>query len=306
MAEYRERYPEIVDFHGYIAYEKHFSERTAEEYSRDTASFADWLLKNTGEEARTLRTCEKSDASRYIRELMSSKRQGVAAVRRTIAALRAFYKFSTKERGWPNNPVLEIALPKAEKRLPTVLSGDELKQVMREIAKAPKDDWRRARNRAMARIFFSSGIRRAELHGLSLQNLQPEARAIKVFGKGRKERVVFYDADTAEVLDLYLGLRPRTADQALWINETGRRLSYKQVGEIISSAGRRAEIKKRVSPHVLRHSFATELRNNGADLMTIKELLGHESVATTQIYTHVSSLHLKKAYDLADITKDLE
>jgi len=292
MSSYRSPVGEVADFQASIRLERGQSERTASEYGRDVDAFRQWLG------GTPLWQATASDIRRYVMHLMGDKGYTATSVRRKIAALRAFFAWQRREGRRADNPSVDIKPPKPQKRLPSVLSEDEVGKLI-GTSIAGRSEFVRVRDRAILELLYASGIRRAELVGLNLEDVDLERRRMRVVGKGNKQRIVFFNRAAAEAMSLYLGLRPRSADQAFFVGRTGKRLNADYAGQIFRLFARLSGLPKRATPHVMRHSFATHLLENGADLMTIKELLGHESLATTQIYTNVSLEHMRKTYEEA-------
>jgi len=164
---------------------------------------------------------------------------------------------------------------------------------------AGKTEFQRLRDVAIMELLYASGIRRAELVGLNLSDVDLERRRMRVIGKGNKQRTVFINHAAADAIRNYLGVRPRTSDEALFLSRRKQRLSHRQAWVVFRDFAQIAGLTMHVTPHVMRHSFATHLLENGADIMTIKELLGHESLSTTQIYTNVSLEHMRRSYEEA-------
>ncbi|HEX8807278.1 MAG TPA: tyrosine-type recombinase/integrase, partial [Candidatus Aquilonibacter sp.] len=184
------------------------------------------------------------------------------------------------------------------KRLPQVMTEREVGKLLRTRV-AGKSDFMRLRDLAMMELLYASGIRRAELVGLNVSDVDLEKRRMRVLGKGNKQRTVFINQASADAIRRYLAVRPRTPDEALFISKRKTRMSHRQAWVIFRQFVELSGLTKHVTPHVMRHSFATHLLENGADLMTIKELLGHESLSTTQIYTNVSLEHMRRSYEEA-------
>jgi site-specific recombinase XerD len=289
----QEAMPEIGGFATTLLLERGRSARTVGEYRADIAAFASFM----GSRASTLEA-KQEDVRRFVIELMGTRGYAATAVRRKLAALRSFFAYLVLERVRTDNPASTVPAPKAERRLPKVLTEDEVAKVLRTSV-AGRTDELRLRDRAMLELLYASGIRRAELVGLNLENVDLEHRVARVIGKGNKERMVLLNEASVTAIQMYLGVRPRSADPALFLSRRASRLSLRQAWVIFREAVALSGIAKSASPHVMRHSFATHLLENGADLVTIKELLGHESLATTQIYTNVSMTHMRKTYDAA-------
>lgn len=296
MSRYVPSDPSIAEFAAYIRLERGHSPRTSEEYSRDVESFGRFLEPKFAGTFRKLGTATTSDVRRFVMELMGPRKYGATAVRRKIAALRAFYGLQRREGRRSDDPARDVPPPKARKRLPEVMSVKEVNALLR-TRMAGKSEFQRRRDIAIMELLYASGIRRAELVGLNLSDLDLDRRTMRVLGKGNKQRVVFMNHAAVDALRHYLGVRPRTADEALFVSRRKTRLSHRQAWVIFRDFAALSGIAKHVTPHVMRHSFATHLLENGADLVTIKELLGHASLSTTQIYTNVSLEHMRRSYE---------
>ena len=283
----------------YITLERNLAERTAVEYLREIEEFIAYLpsvIPGTFEVDELVTKVTASEVRRYIIELMRPKTIKAVAVRRKVFAIRSFYKYQVYTGLMAIDPTYGVTPPKAEKRVPKVLSEDEMGQFLRTRV-AGRTDFLRLRDAAMFELLYAAGIRRAELVGINLDDVDLERRSMRVIGKGNKERVVFFNDATADAITMYLGVRPRTSDRALFLSRRGTRLSHSMAGVVFKMYATVSGLALKASPHVVRHSFATHLLENGADLLTIKELLGHASLATTQIYLNVSKTHLRKQYD---------
>jgi site-specific recombinase XerD len=268
------------------------SPRTCEAYARDLEFFAKFL------EGPLLETT-RAGIKNFVLELAGRRRYQPAAIRRKLVALRRFFRYLVVERLRPDDPTTGIEPPKLPKRLPAVLNEDEVARLLRTAPPAGRTDFQRLRDRAVLEVLYASGIRRAEVAGLNLHDVDLDRRVMRVTGKGNKQRTVLINDAAAEAMRLYLGHRPRTGDEAFFVGRRGNRLGVRAVWAIVKTVEKLSGLTVAVSPHVMRHSFATHLLENGADLMTIKELLGHESLATTQIYTNVSIEHMRATYDRA-------
>jgi integrase/recombinase XerD len=292
MGSYVSPDPLVADFATYLRLELGRSGRTAEEYGRDLDLFRAFLGGTPLIRAST------SEIRRFVMELMGQRKYKAVAVRRKLAAIKAFYRYLRREGRRKDDPAFDIPSPKADRLLPRVLSEKEVAKVIGTKV-AGRTDEQRLRDLAMMELLYASGIRRAELVGLNVEDVDLERRMMRVVGKGSKERVVLINQAATDAMRAYLGVRPRSADPAFFLSRRKRRLSARQAWEIFSTFVRLSGIAKHATPHVMRHSFATHLLENGADLVTIKELLGHESLSTTQIYTNVAIDHIRKTYDNA-------
>jgi site-specific recombinase XerD len=278
----------VTDLH----YARGRSARTCEAYARDLEFFAKFLK-------RDLATAERPDVKAFVLELAGKRRYQPAAIRRKLVALRRFYRYLSVEGKRLDDPMAGIEPPKLPKRLPVVLKEDEVAQFLRTAPPAGRTEFQRLRDRAVLEVLYASGIRRAEVASLNLHDVDLERRVMRVTGKGNKQRMVLINEAATEAMRAYLGHRPRTADDAFFVGRRGKRLGVRAVWSIVKTIEQLSGMALHATPHVLRHSFATHLLENGADILTIKELLGHESLATTQIYTNVSVEHMRKTYENA-------
>lgn len=226
-----------------------------------------------------------------------------ASQARILSTVRTFFKWSWETRRIPTNPASGLRNPKQPRRLPAFLTEGESQSL---LDLPPAVDFPTARLACLLELLYASGLRVSELVGLDLQDLLTGQRTLRVLGKGRKERLVPYHARAAEVLTVYLAFRSGflaakafPPNSALFLNQRGGRLTPTSVRALLHSALAAASVRARVSPHALRHSFATHLLNRGMDLRAIQELLGHASLSTTQRYTHLSLEELSRTYEKA-------
>jgi site-specific recombinase XerD len=222
-------------------------------------------------------------------------------VARKVAALRSFFSYVVREGGIEESPARRLMAPRFRRGLPRVLTADETTQLIEAamLLEGPLG----LRNWAIMEALYGGGLRASELVGLNLRDVDLVERFFKVLGKGKKERWVPYGSKAAEALSRYLrDGRPRLAgagEAALFVNRRGTRLNVRSVGRVVDTVLEKSALGREISPHWLRHSFATHLLMNGADLRVVQELLGHESLRTTQIYTHVSQDYLARVYQRA-------
>ena len=225
-----------------------------------------------------------------------------STIRLHFAALRSFYKFLTRRKILKLNPLLEVQLPKAERKLPLVLTVRQVEELLalpfkvKQPRQAPA--WTAARDATVLEVFYSTGLRLAELAGLDVEDFDFFNETIRVVGKGSKERIVPLGSHALAALQKYRG-EARISAGALFISKSKSRISARGISGIVKKYTALAGLPVGISPHKLRHSFATHLLDNGADLRSVQTLLGHSSLSTTQIYTHVSTERLKKAYEAA-------
>lgn len=282
----------------YLEIERNYSAHTILSYETDLLSLVQFLHR---EEIDSFKNVHKESLRAFIGTLLD---EGFSqrSVARKIASMRSLFKYLRRQRIIDGNPTLVLITPKAEKRLPSFLDEESVRQLLLSPDRSTPNG---KRDIAILELFYSTGIRLSELIGLNLGDLMQEEGLIKVRGKGRKERIVPVGRKALAAIEEYLKekkeLLPKTDikinERPLFVMKEGRRLYPQAIGRMIRKyIGMVSEIEKK-SPHVLRHSFATHMLNHGADLRAVKELLGHESLSTTQVYTHVSSARMKKVYE---------
>lgn len=228
---------------------------------------------------------------------LKEKGYSKSTISRKLACLRSFFKFLTRENIIANNPAVGIATPKREKKLPSFLEIQEIENLLDATAGASLSS---KRDKALLETLYSSGIRVSELVGLNVEDTDVLGGVLRIRGKGKKERMVPIGRKAQEAIREYLEKRGNDygkAGGALFFNKNSTRLTDRSVRRILIKYARKASLHKDVSPHTLRHSFATHLLDRGADLRSVQELLGHESLSTTQIYTHVTTKRLKEVYE---------
>lgn len=274
----------------YLEVEKNFSRHTVINYSLDLKDFK-LFLKEANLESVDHLTLRRFLA--YLKEKNLSK----SSIARKLATLRSFFKFLCKEGYLKTNPISGLSTPKIEKRLPIFLGIDEVNKLI----ESPDNDLNGLRDRAILETLYSTGIRVSELVGLSLVDIDFIGGIIKVYGKGKKERLVPIGDKALRAIRNYLDTRRLISkikeEKPLFLNKGGSRLSDRSVRRIIDKYIHKISYKEKISPHTLRHTFATHLLNRGADLRSVQELLGHANLATTQIYTHVTTDRMKSIYD---------
>ena len=224
---------------------------------------------------------------------------------RKISALRTFFKYLCREQIIETSPLNAITAPKKEKVLPKFLTKDEVEQILNSIDISSPAGYR---NRAILELLWATGMRVSELSGLNLDDLELSSNEIRVFGKGAKERIVLISDRAKNYLERYIHtarnlvakgfeIKDNGGNSPVFVNKTGYRLNAKTIRNVINNLVEKLELPKKVTPHVFRHSFATYLIENGADLRVVQELLGHASISNTQIYTHISTKHLTETYE---------
>ncbi len=278
----------INEFIDYLRFEKKYSENTIDSYKRDLQKANNYLKKD-------LTKLTKKDIQTYIQTL--SKKESTNSVSRCISTLKSFYKFLQLNKYSTNNPLITITNPKSAKKLPKVLTEEEINTLL-DISLKTDFDYR---NKAMLELMYSSGLRVSELINLNVNDIDLKNASVRIFGKGSKERIVPLDDYALEALTNYI-LYHRTSlfkhgeNNYLFLNNHGNKMTRQGFFKILQKIAKEKGIKSELSPHTLRHSFATHLLKHGADLRSIQELLGHSDISTTQIYTHITSDRLQKNY----------
>ncbi len=282
----------IRKFIDHLVNEKNSSEHTVRSYKADLLELSTFLnVKEPGEITHL-------DIRRFLAELKNRDMSRRTIVRK-LSAVRTFFRFLSKEKILSVNPADAVFTPKLEKRLPDFLGQDE---TIKLITSPLRNNLYGLRDKAMLEVLYSSGIRVSELVGLDKGHIDMISSVAKVRGKGKRERLALLGSQASKALRDYLDMR-KTAEkdsaEALFINKNGGRLSERGVRRTIDKYVKLCCIGKRISPHSIRHSFATHMLNNGADLRSVQELLGHKNLSTTQIYTHLSTKRIKEIYDSA-------
>jgi len=285
--------PLCDEFFDFMLGEKNSAERTLENYRhaldtfrRKHRGFTSWEELNA------------DDYRRYLYEMMKAG-MGRATIRLHFAALRSFHTFLTRRKGWQKNPLLEVQLPKPEKKLPVVLTLAQVENMLQLPMSTPREkqapEWSRERDLAILEVFYSSGVRLAELASLDVQDVDFHGETMRVMGKGRKQRLCPLGAPALRAIQHYRS-RGAVHEGPLFIGKSRTRMTVLALSNVVKKYWRLSGLPVKVTPHKFRHSFATHLLNNGADLRTVQTLLGHASLSTTQIYTHVSTERMKQVY----------
>lgn len=288
----------LEDYKIYLSFEKNYSENTVKGYASDIISFLIWLDSD----------CLKVDLNklREYQHFIQRFNYKKTTILRKIASIRGFYKYLYREKYIDINPADSLIAPKKGKSLPKFLTDDEMEKILDNVEISTPAGFR---NRAILELLWATGMRVSELSGLNFENLELESNEIRVFGKGAKERIVLISNRAKKYLEQYIktarplvigvnGIKPNEEDTSpVFINNTGYRLQTKTIRNVINQVVEKIQLPKHVTPHMFRHSFATRLIENGADLRIVQELLGHTSISNTQIYTHVSTQHLKDVYN---------
>jgi integrase/recombinase XerD len=280
--------------------ERALSTNTVDAYRRDLARYAAFLSSRGVLDAST---ADESDVAAFVAWLSASefgdgRRYATSSVARAVAAVRTFHRFLVREAGAPTDPAAGIGRPKVPRTLPRPLPLADMEAL---LAAPHLDSLPGLRDRALLEAMYGSGLRVSELVGLDVDDVDLDEGSVRVLGKGRKERIVPLGRVGVSALGSYLtGARPVIARSgsgaALFLSRRGRRLTRQSVNQIVTRAARAAGVSGRVTPHVLRHSFATHLLEGGADIRVVQELLGHALLSTTQVYTLVTGQRIRDEY----------
>ena len=280
----------------YLRAERNCSSHTLKAYETDVRMFCDYM--KSVDSTLTLADCDCDLIRCWVANLVDEG-CAVNSVCRKLSSVRAFFVFLKNKGVVASNPAKDVKAPKKHKMLPMFLKEEEMSQLLDEQLSG--DDYINIRNRAVISCFYEMGLRLSELRGLNLADIDWSESKIKVLGKRDKERIVPFGPSLRSLLLEYLEAREVVVggDSALFLSEKGVRLSASQIYRMVRSALSLVSTVKRRGPHTLRHTFATVMLNNEAELGVVKELLGHEQLATTEIYTHVSFEELKRVYKKA-------
>jgi integrase/recombinase XerC len=281
----------VEEFLNYIEKQRNFSKHTVLNYENDLNDFYDYLKKNN----QKIETVDYSFIRKYIVYLYN-KNYSTSTISRHISTLKSFYKFLTLEKNYQNNPMILISTPKKEKKLPNYLKYSDLEILFDSVDTSTYGQ----RDILILEMLYSTGVRVSELINIKIKDINFDEQKILVFGKGSKEREVFYGSRCAIYLEKYINdarikLKKDPCDYLL-LNDNGKPITDSAVRNILKKIVKKSGLNINVTPHTLRHTFATHMLDEGADLKTVSELLGHENLSTTTIYTHVSNEHLRNVY----------
>ena len=290
----------IDEFCTYLVVEKNFSDCTLKAYSSDIVSFILWL---DGADCLEADFNKLREYLHFIQRFEYKK----TTIARKVASIRTFYKFLFRERYIDTNPAISLSAPKRPKPLPKFLTPEEVEKILNNVKIETPAGFR---NRVILELLWATGMRVSELSNHNFGDLNLEENEIRVFGKGAKERIVLISDRAKNYLIQYINSARKLIapdynteeindDTPLFINNTGFRLQNKTIRKAINETVKKIELPKKVTPHVFRHSFATKLIENGADLRVVQELLGHAGISNTQIYTHISMKHMRDVYEIA-------
>lgn len=282
--EYLEKYLK------YLKYQKNYSDFTICSYENDILEFLSFLKEHNLD----ILNIDYTNTKIFLKEL-NNKKNKTSTLSRKISSLRSFYNFLINNNYLDNNPFILVKLPKKEKHLPRFFQYNELEQL---LSIPNLNTALGQRDKAILEVLYASGIRVSELINIKITDIN--GKEIKVFGKGSKERIVMIGDYARDSLDLYLNNGYKTLNKKnnsyLFLNSNGEKLTTRGIRYILDKIIKQTSLDKKISPHMLRHTFATHLLNEGCDLLSVQELLGHENLSTTAIYTHITTDYLKNVY----------
>lgn len=287
----------VEEFLNYIYVEKGLASNTISSYRRDLESFFEFLENKKDCSSLKVSDITRNDVVDYL-TFLKKESKAAATIARHIAALKAFFKFLYQEGHLEENITESLQRPKQEKKLPKFLTFEEVDKLLDgPILNTPVG----IRDKAMLEVLYATGMRVSELLNLVISNLNLEVGYVRCMGKGSKERIIPLGSIAMKSLDTYLNwgrnkLLKNPREQTVFLNNHGRKMTRQGFWKIIKGYSHKVGIEKEISPHILRHSFATHLLENGADLRAVQEMLGHADISTTQIYTHVTRGKISQVY----------
>ena len=284
----------ITKFIEYLEYEKGYSKKTIISYEKDLELFNKYLKEN---KITNINKIDYNTIRKYLGYLHDEKYEA-SSVSRKISALRSFFKYNLKENIITNNPMTLISNPKKEKKLPKYLNYEEIEKLLNSIELDTKEG---IQERLIIELLYSTGIRVSELVNIKIKDIKIHENQISILGKGNKERIVLFGKKAKDLIKLYMTTykeyyKGNILNEYLLINKKGKQLTTNKIELIVKDALKKSALKLNISPHTLRHTFATHMLDSGADLKSVQELLGHENLKTTAIYTHVSNERLKNVF----------
>jgi len=287
---------EIEDYTHYLRIERGLSDNTIESYRRDLLQYHHFLKKSL--HIKTWKQVTRKEIMKFL-YFLKDDGKSTATIARAISTIKSFHQFLVRDKVVSEDPSFHIEAPRKERRLPEILSSKEIEALINIEGEEPLA----LRNKAMLELLYATGLRVSELIQLQVSDLHLMMGFVRCLGKGDKERIVPLGDLATEALETYLSkgrpklIKNNSDSNILFLNHHGRPLTRQGCWKIIKTIAKRAHIDKRITPHMLRHSFATHLLENGADLRAVQEMLGHSDISTTQIYTHVTRTRLKDIYD---------
>ena len=279
---------EINNFIEYLKYQRNYSDFTCNNYKKDLNEYNSFILNNK---------INYNDAKEYVIYL-NKKNDAKSTISRKLSSLRTFYKYLVLNNKVKSNPFLLVSSPKKEKRIPKFINYNNMEEILNVPNIKTKEG---QRERVILEVLYASGVRVSELVNIKLKDIDFSNKNILIFGKGSKERLVSFGDYALEYINLYLKegrnlLLDGVKSDYLIVGKKSEKLTTRRVEQIIDDIIKRTSIKLNITPHMFRHTFATHLLDNGCDLLVVQELLGHASLSSTEIYTHVSNEHLREVY----------
>ena len=298
------RRTEVEDFLRYVAHERQLSPQTVRAYTDDLAEFEEFLGRYYGSPEWTWGGVDRLAIRSFMGDCATRRGLAKSSIARKLSAIRSLYRYLHVEERVDANPAQAVRTPKRDRTLPGFLTREQMDAVFADAEVRAGDGlFHGMRNLAIVELFYSTGMRLSELQGLTVDQLDLVSERVRVMGKGRKERIVPVGRMAVRALRHYYEARAlvmagstRGDRRAVFVGQTGKRLTVRQIQNIVGAFLKQVADDQGLSTHSLRHTFATHLLDSGADLMAVKELLGHASLSTTQIYTHTSKECLKKVY----------
>lgn len=284
----------INQFIEYLEYEKGYSKKTIINYEKDLELFNTYLKEN---KITDIKNIDYNTIRKYLSHLHEKKYLS-SSISRKISTLRSFFKYNLKENKITNNPMTLISNPKREKKLPKYLNYEEMEKLLNSIDTSELEG---IRNKLIIELLYSTGIRVSELVNIKIKDIRIKENQINIVGKGNKERIVLFGEKAKEMIKIYLNaykeyFKGNILNDYLLINKKGKQLTTNKIELIVKDVLKKSSLKLNISPHTLRHTFATHMLDSGADLKSVQELLGHENLKTTAIYTHISNEKLKHVF----------
>lgn len=279
---------EIKEFLDYLEFEKKFSLYTVDNYDKDITEFKEYLVMNN---INSFKKVDYSLVRKYLVFLYEKKYKNTTICRH-ISSLRSFYKYLLGNKLINENPMELISLPKKEQRLPNFLYYNDLEKLLETPDQSTSIG---LRDKLIFEILYSTGVRVSELVNIKVKDIDFENKSIRIFGKGKKERIVLFGDQALKLINIYLDQRGFTSEYLI-LNNRGNKITTRGVDLIIHKNSLKSGLKNKITPHTMRHTFATHMLNDGANLLTVQELLGHENLKTTQVYTHLSNERLRNVY----------
>lgn len=284
---------EIDRFIEYLKYQRNYSDFTCNNYNKDLNEYNSFILSNK----INYKNMNYNEAKEYVIYL-NKKNDAKSTISRKLSSLRTFYKYLVLNNKVESNPFLLVSSPKKEKRIPKFINYNNMEEILNVPNIKTKEG---QRERVILEVLYASGVRVSELVNIKLKDIDFSNKNILIFGKGSKERLVSFGDYALEYINLYLKegrnlLLDGVKSDYLIVGKKSEKLTTRRVEQIIDDIIKRTSIKLNITPHMFRHTFATHLLDNGCDLLVVQELLGHASLSSTEIYTHVSNEHLREVY----------